>query len=201
MNFPTIRGQYTISQLIAEIQNSPGNRRPYLVAIDGRGGSGKSTLAAYIKAHCQDVTIVHMDDFYFPSSQRAQLPPVGNLIGVNYDWSRVFSQVLEPLTSGKEAVYQRYDWESDAMAEWHTIPVGGTVIIEGTYSTRYELAAFYNFTIWVECPREKRLDRGIERDGEEMRSMWEDNWMVYEDLYVDAHLPRDRVNLIVDGTR
>ena len=81
------------------------------------------------------------------------------------------------------------------------IPVGGTVIIEGTYSTRYELAAFYDFTIWVECPREKRLDRGIERDGEEMRSMWEENWMVYEDLYVDAHLPQDRVNLIVDGTR
>lgn len=201
MNFPPIRGQHTIPNLIADIQSFSTTQTPYLIAIDGRGGSGKSTLAAHIKAQCQDVTIVHMDDFYLPSTRRVQLHPVENLIGADYDWPRVFSQVLQPLTSGKEAVYQRYDWESDAMAEWHTVPLGGTVIIEGTYSTRYELAAFYDFTIWVECPRDKRLDRGIERDGEEMRSMWEDNWMVYEDLYVDAHLPRDRVNLVVDGTR
>ena len=201
MNFPTIRGQHTISKLIADIQNLSTKQMPYLIAIDGRGGSGKSTLAAHIQAQSQDVTIVHMDDFYLPSTKRAPLSPVENRIGADYDWPRVLKQVLQPLTSGVEAVYQRYDWESDAMAEWHTVPLGGTVIIEGTYSTRQELAALYDYTIWVECPRDKRLDRGIERDGEEMRSMWEDNWMVYEDLYVEAHLPRDRANLVVDGTK
>ncbi|MFJ7746466.1 uridine kinase [Peribacillus sp. NPDC097295] len=201
MNFPTIRGQHTISKLIADIKKLPTEQTPYLIAIDGRGGSGKSTLAAYIQAQSQDVTIVHMDDFYLPSTRRTQIPPDKNLIGADYDWPRVCGQVLQPLTSGVEAVYQRYDWETDELAEWHSVPSGGTVIIEGTYSTRLELAPFYDFTIWVECPRDKRLARGIERDGEEMRPMWEDNWMVYEDLYVDAHGPRDRVNLVVDGTR
>ena len=38
------------------------------------------------------------------------------------------------------------------------------------YSTD-ELAGFYDYKIWVETPREIRLQRGIERDGEEMRKL------------------------------
>jgi hypothetical protein len=39
-------------------------------------------------------------------------------------------QVLEPLGRDEPARYQRYDWDADRLAEWHEIPVGGTVIIE-----------------------------------------------------------------------
>ncbi|MFE4894835.1 uridine kinase family protein [Peribacillus butanolivorans] len=201
MNFPTLQGPYTIQSLIANIQSFSKKQSPYLIAIDGRGGSGKSTLAARIQSECPGSTVVHMDDFYLPSSQRIQLPPSKKQIGADYDWQRVFGQVLQPLNWRSEAKYQRYDWETDAMGEWHTIPAEGLVIIEGTYSTRKELAELYDFTIWVECPRNQRLERGLERDGEEARPMWEDNWMVYEDLYVDTHRPQERVNLVVDGTR
>lgn len=201
MNFPTLQGPYTIQSLIANIQSFSKKQSPYLIAIDGRGGSGKSTLAARIQAECPGCMVIHMDDFYLPSSQRIQLPPSKKQIGADYDWPRVFSQVLQPLNWRGEANYQRYDWETDSMAEWHTIPADGLVIIEGTYSTRKELAELYDFTIWVECPRNQRLERGLERDGEEARPMWEDNWMVYEDLYVDTHRPQERVNLVVDGTR
>lgn len=47
--------------------------------------------------------------------------------------------------------------------------------------------------------RDQRLKRGLERDGEDARQMWEDNWMVHEDLYVDAQRPQERANLVVDG--
>ncbi|CAH0279672.1 Uridine kinase [Peribacillus sp. Bi96] len=200
MNFPTLNGQYTIQSLIAEIHAISKTRPPYIMAIDGRGGSGKSTLASRIQAACPGSAVVHMDDFYLPSSQRIQLPPCQKEIGADYDWERVFNQILQPLTLGEEARYQRYDWETDTMAEWHKVPAEGLVIIEGTYSIRKELAGAENFTIWVECPRELRLKRGLERDGEDARQMWEDNWMVHEDLYVDAQRPRERADLVVDGT-
>ncbi len=54
-------------------------------------------------------------------------------------------------------------------------------------------------TIWVECPRDQRLKRGLERDGEDARQMWEDNWMVHEDLYVGVQRPQERADLVVDG--
>ncbi|MDP1417653.1 NB-ARC domain-containing protein [Peribacillus simplex] len=201
MNFPTLNGQYTISSLIAEIQEISKKRSLYILAIDGRGGSGKSTLASSIQAEFPGSAVVHMDDFYLPSSDRVQLPPSQKRIGADYDWERVYNQILKPLTSGeKEARYQRYDWETDTMAEWHEVPAGGLVIIEGTYSIREEWAGYHDFTIWVECPRDQRLKRGLERDGEDARQMWEDNWMVQEDLYVGVQMPQERANLIVDGT-
>lgn len=200
MNFPTLNGPYTISSLIAEIHEISKERSLYILAIDGRGGSGKSTLAASIQAECPGSAVVHMDDFYLPSSDRVQLPPSQKAIGADYDWERVCNQILKPLTEGKEARYQRYDWETDTMAEWHEVPAGGLVIIEGTYSIRKELAGYHDFTIWVECPRDQRLKRGLERDGEDARQMWEDNWMVHEDLYVGAQRPQEGANLVVDGT-
>ncbi|WP_458353476.1 uridine kinase family protein [Peribacillus frigoritolerans] len=200
MNFPTLNGQYTISSLIAEIHGISKKRSHYILAIDGRGGSGKSTLASLIQAGFPGSVVVHMDDFYLPSSDRVQLPPSQKQVGADYDWERVCNQVLKPLTKGEEARYQRYDWETDTMAEWHEVPAAGLVIIEGTYSIREDLAGYHDFTIWVECPRDQRLKRGLERDGEDARQMWEDNWMVYEDLYVGAQRPQERADLVVDGT-
>ena len=72
------------------------------------------------------------------------------------NWRRVLNQVLEPVAQNKEGHYQRYDWVRDILAEWHTVPVGGIVIIEGVYTMRQEFFEKYDFTIWVECPREIR---------------------------------------------
>ena len=40
-----------------------------IIGIDGCGGAGKSTLANKIKSIFFTVTVIHMDDFYLPSSQ------------------------------------------------------------------------------------------------------------------------------------
>nr|WP_223820978.1 AAA family ATPase [Bacillus sp. S3] len=168
-----------------------------LIGVDGCGGAGKSTLAKFLKEKCSNVTVVHMDDFYFPSDQIIHKHPKEKPIGADVDWKRVLKQVIEPIRQDQEGHYQRYDWESDRLAEWHKVPIGGIVIIEGVYSTRHELSNLYDFTIWVDCPRETRLSRGIERDGEDARRIWEDNWMVSEDMYMKEHKPHQRADLVV----
>jgi uridine kinase len=172
-----------------------------LIGIDGCGGSGKSALANKLQDECFNVTIVHMDDFHLPSSQLINTHPKKKPIGADFDWKRVLHQVLESISQNKEGRYQRYDWEIDGLAEWHTVPVRGIVIIEGVYSIREELANKYDFTVWVDCPRETRLSRGLERDGEEARDMWENNWMISEDIYVEEHKPYGRADFVVDGTK
>jgi uridine kinase len=74
------------------------------------------------------------------------------------------------------------------------------VFVEGVYALRTELAGAYDFTIWLECPREIRLARGIARSGEKIRPLWEHDWMVAEDLYIAAHRPGERANLVVDSS-
>lgn len=188
-------------QLVRSIDSIPKKQATLLIGIDGCGGSGKSTLANKMRTECSNVSVVHMDDFYLPSSQIVKVSPEKKPIGADYDWKRVLNQVLEPISQNKEGFYQRYDWDKDELVEWHTVPIGGIVIIEGVYSIRKELANKYDFTIWVDCPRETRLSRGLERDGEQARDMWEKNWMISEDIYVEEHRPDERADLIVNGTR
>ncbi|MDQ3634243.1 MAG: AAA family ATPase [Acidobacteriota bacterium] len=165
-------------------ENLPRKQKTLLIGIDGCGGAGKSTLAEKIKNTFENITIVQMDDFYFKD---------------HFDWQRLQKQVLEPLRKNLAAEYQRSDWQTETLAEWHKIKIGGIVIVEGVYSIRSELADFYDYKIWVETPLEILLKRGIERDGEMMREKWENVWMPAEDYYVENDFPQKRADLIVNG--
>lgn len=201
MNDKSAKGNInSFKKLIGSIDSIPQKQSTLLIGIDGCGASGKSTLAFKLKEACPNVTIVHMDDFYFPSSKLINTHPKQKPIGADYDWKRILNQVLEPLSQNKEGIYQRYDWETDDLREWHTVPVGGIVVVEGVYSIRKELANKYDFKIWVDCPRETRLARGLIRDGEEARDMWENNWMISEDIYVEEERPFESADLIVYGS-
>jgi uridine kinase len=171
---------------IAAIQ--PRGRLTRIVAIDGRGGSGKSELADRLSRRLDASHVVHTDDFARP-----------NVAG--WEWERLRAQVLEPVLADRPGRYQRYDWVVDAPAEWHDVPVAGTLIVEGISSMLDELGAYWDFAVWVECPYELRLRRGVERDGEAMRPTWTDVWMPAEDAYVEAQRPDLRADVVVDGSR
>lgn len=136
---------------------------------------------------------------YLPTRQRLPREIAAKQIGADFDWQRLKNQVLKKLKSGKVAHYQSYDWRTDKMTEWHNVPAGGVVIIEGIYSTRRELSDFYDLKIWIECPRDLRLERGIKRDGEQSRSLWENDWMPGEDNYIKHQRPMDCADLVIDG--
>jgi uridine kinase len=166
---------------------APRGRLTRIVAIDGHGGSGKSQLAEALSRRLGGTEVVHTDDFARP--------------GVSgWEWTRMKAQVLEPLEADRPGRYQRYDWDDDRLAEWHDVAVGGTVIVEGVSSMREELGRYWDLAIWVECPYDTRLERGVARDGEEMRSQWTDVWMPEEDEYFRAQRPDRKADLIVDGT-
>ena len=186
-----------------EISRSVNNAQVFLVGIDGPGGAGKSFLAEKICHRLEalrfSVAIVHFDDFFLPSANRCQLPVNLRPIGSDFDWIRLRDQVLMPLRACQLANYTRYDWPSDRLAENHEIPPKGIAIIEGVYSTRVELRDLFDFRIWVDCPGDLRLNRGIARDGEAIRSRWIDEWAPAEDRYFSEQRPHVFAHIVVDG--
>ena len=179
------------------------NRRQQtlLIAIDGRGGSGKSTFARRLERAGDDIAIVEMDDFYRPARERLARAASGDIeIGGNFDWRRLRDQVLLPISRDEPASYQRYDWATDTLAEWHTVGIGGIVIAEGNYTTRKELFPFYDYTVWIEAPHEVRLERGLRRGGRDTLNRWLTEWMPEEERYLAAENPVRRVHLVLDGT-
>jgi uridine kinase len=164
-----------------------------LVGIDGPGGSGKSTLARELTARL-DGSMVEADDFYRPEDERKP----DRWIGGEYDWRRLESQLLAPLSEGRPARYQRYDWPRDRLGEWCDLRPDRPVVVEGIYVLREELAGYYDYRVWVEAARDVRLRRGLERDGGQARDRWA-AWMRQEDAYVASHGPRERADWRVDG--
>jgi len=157
-----------------------------LVAVDGHGGSGKSTLAARL-ARKLEAEIVHTDDF------------------ASWDhpldwWPRLVEEVLEPIRLGATALsYARGRWSPDhdppAVVDQ---PVTETMILEGVSAARKEFRPYLTYAVWVDTPRELCLQRGLERNGEELRDQWE-RWFVDEDAYVARDDPVSYVDRIVLG--
>lgn len=168
---------------IAAARALPTDRTRY-IGIDGHGAAGKSTLAARMAAAVPGAVVVHADDFASPSVPE-------------WDHARFRAQVLVPLLAGRPGHYQRWDWDCDTGTEWHDVPVGAAMILDGVSSTRREVDAPWDLTIWVDAPEDVRLARALERDGLERMGTWHTLWIPEENAYVARERPQQRVDLIV----
>jgi uridine kinase/SAM-dependent methyltransferase len=187
----------TARELLAWIRARPCRRSAPVVAIDGPGGSGKSTLADALAAADSNVVLVRTDDFFLPSA----VPRPGvQAIARDFDLRRLRREVLEPLAAGRPGCYRRHDWPSDALAEEHVVEPGSLVVVEGVYSAARLFDRLLDVRLWVDAPREVRLERALARDGEHMQSRWLEEWMPAEERYRRAERPDDRADARIDGT-
>ena len=196
-------GHLQASEIASTLGVLHAERKVVLVAIDGPGGSGKTFLAESLRKTLGESAVpastVHVDDFFLPSGLRPTGAPAERPIGGDFDWPRLRDQVLHPLRRGVSARYDRYDWGKDTLADSREVPPDRVVIVEGVYSSRRELAQHYDMRIWVDCPRELRLLRGLNRDGEVARRKWEEDWMPSEDRYILEHRPQELADAVFKG--
>jgi uridine kinase len=184
------RGPVTADAVVAAVRDlelRSRNRTAY-VGIDGCGAAGKSTLAGLVAAAVERAVVITVDDFATPRL-------------TSWDYPRFAADVVAPLLAGRPARYQRWDWDTDRGAEWHDVPPGSLLVVEGVSCTRDEVGLPWDLRVWVEAPRELRLARALERDGQERLPLWRDVWLPSEEAYVAAQHPERRADLVVDGTR
>jgi uridine kinase len=168
---------------------------PLLVAIDRQSAAGKSTLARYIQQQIPNTVIVHADDFYcvMDEHKRAALDAKGGYL-TYYDWQRLEAQLL-PFAQGRSARYQRYNWGENRLGEWTVVPAEGVIVVEGLYTLRPELRAYYHVKLWVETSFPTRMGRQGERtDPWE----WVERWEAAEVFYVQQHTPQRYADIVVD---
>lgn len=174
------------SDLANQVLERPNELPTRLIGVDGCGGSGKSTFAKRLVNHLSTEKLIHTDDFASWDNP------------LNW-WPRLLEQVIKPISKGEQARWQRYDWGTKQLAEWHKTEPGGVVVIEGVTATREAWRDLLAYRIWVECPRDLRLQRGLERDGPDAYELWQD-WMAAEDEYVEKEKSKSHADLVVDGS-
>ena len=177
-----------VGQMAAEVVRRKPISGIRIVGIDGCSGSGKSVVAARLSARLS-APIIEIDDF------------------VSWDcfadwWPRFDAQVLTPLLSGQDAMFQARDWADwygSSLGEWKTQPWAPTIIVEGVTCTRLDTVGRLVYAAWVEAPRELRVARGMARDsnfaGKEQ--LW-NRWMAEEDEFFATDATRDRADIVID---
>ena len=163
-------------------------------AIDGPGGGGKSTLAAQLAADL-DATVISMDAFLLPESKYRV-----SAIAKNYDLDRFYEEVTEPLLDHRDINYRVMDPAPGTLsAQKVNIPAGHKVIIEGVYSLELSFRDSYDFTIFVDAPKDALMARAfsLEIGGKS----WLDKWLEGEETYFVAQNPKLAATLVLDGTQ
>ncbi|QCB95321.1 uridine kinase [Cellulomonas shaoxiangyii] len=162
-----------------------------LVCVDGPAGSGKTTAAGRLAGCLHDrgvrAAVLHLDDLY--AGWRGL---EGSL------WARLSVQVLEQLRRGRPGRYERFDWASDRFDGWVDVPVPDVLVLEGCGSAPRAADPHATLRVWVEAPRDLRLRRGLERDGEAARAHWL-AWMADEQEHFAREGTRGRADVHLDA--
>jgi uridine kinase len=166
-----------------------------LLAIDGHSAAGKSTLAQAVCDALPNSCLVRTDDFYRPMDQAvrfALIPAEG--YEHYYDWQRLKQEVLEPLSVGKPARFQTYDWSSNQLGASKTLEPTDFVVVEGCYMARPELRNFFAVIALVETPLAERESRQSKRAN--ATQAWLERWDAAERYHLETnelHLHADVV--------
>ena len=149
-----------------------------LVGVDGPAGAGKSTIANQLSDRFK-WPVIQIDDFF-------------SWVSFTSWWPRFESDVIAPLLHGRNIRYQVRDWTGDelgeGLAEWKELSWAPVIVIEGVGATRAAITSVLACRVWVDAAASDRLERGVARDGESHRALWE------------KYLPREAEFFAVDGT-
>ena len=163
-------------------------------AIDGPGGGGKSTLAAQLASDL-GATVISMDSFLLPDSKYRV-----SAIAKNYDLDRFYEEISEPILDNRDINYRVMDLSTGKLAAQRVnIPAGRPVIVEGVYSMELSFRDSYDFTIFVDAPKEHLMTRAFSL--EVGSKSWLDKWLEGEETYFVAQHPKLAATLVLDATK
>lgn len=167
------------------------DRRPVVLAVDGRSSSGKTTLAARLQEVVAGSAVVHTDDIAWWHSR--------------FGWADLLiGGILAPARAGRPVSYRPPRW--DERRRPGAIEVSADcplLIIEGVGAARRESAHLTDAAIWVQADERETERRNLARVGQpggpptvqHMR-----DWMAEELPFLAGQRTWERTGLIACGT-
>ncbi len=193
----------SISDVVNRAQTLLKNKKPIIVALDGRSGAGKSTVAQKLASEL-DAVVIKADDFYIG-------PPDGDeknwhkksaeeKIDQVLDYQRLRLEVLQPLLGNKDAKYKPFNFELGHGLSEKSINLSpsAVIIVDGVYSAE-KMKDVVDVSVLIEYPNKDRRKRLLSREGDDFISEWHSIWDEAEDYYFSSVRPRDTYDFILLG--
>lgn len=184
----------------------------FLIGMDGLGGAGKTTFAEKLKRNLEfngfHVVLLHMDDFIHPQKIRYSAKQDEWICYYDKQWryDYVIENILYPIHLG-ETIDQNieiYDKKNDTYEKRH-VSIGSNTIVmlEGVFIQRPELKMFFDFVVYMDVPKDKRLERVLLRDtyiGDRIKiqEKYEKRYFPAEDFYMKSCSPIANADYVME---
>jgi uridine kinase len=189
---------------------------PIRVGIDGPDAAGKTTLADELVAPLQErgrpVIRASIDGFHNPARirhARGLTSPEGYYHD-SFNYETLVESLLAPLGPDGSRRFNTavFDYRTDSAVpgETHLAEENAILLFDGVFLLRPELAACWDFTIFVDASFEITLSRAEERDAvylgsrEEVRRRYEQRYIPGQRLYFAECRPRERAQVVIDNS-
>ncbi|WZX99986.1 kinase [Bacillus sp. FSL W7-1360] len=202
-----------ITSLILQRHQSALQERPFIVAIDGLSGAGKTTLVKKLerelKYEHRKVSVFHIDDHIVERDKRYHTGHEEwyEYYYLQWDVEELKRQLFEELHGNIGTLtLSFYDKAADHIVNKHvTVERDDIVLVEGIFLQREEWRRFFDLILFLDCPRELRYERALNRDlyigdYEERLAKYKRRYWLGEDHYVDTESPVARAHVVCKAT-
>lgn len=174
-----------------------------ILGIDGLSRSGKTTLVKQLVQKLKEEKIpsyvFHIDDHIVNRNKRYH---TGNeewyeYYQLQWDVPGLSDQLFNKIKGNRSFSLSYYLDESDTQLNKRVIlPETCVVIIEGVFLQRKEWRNYFDFLVYLDCPREKRFNR----EGNETKknlSKFENRYWKAEEFYLNLERPMENADLVL----
>lgn len=195
---------HTNVELMDAILSRHVNHR-LVLGIDGLSRSGKTTFAEELRQRLiqrqKSVFIFHIDDHIVERKKRYETGFEQWYEYYNLQWDVEFlrQHLFAKLHDAQEISLPFYNSVLDTLkSKTVTVPYDCIVIVEGVFLQRQEWREFFDFVIYLDCPRDKRFEREAASARENVEKFKKRYWKA-EDFYLDSVRPLAKADMVISS--
>lgn len=190
-----------ILTLLNEIPPVEKGKRVVL-GIDGLSRSGKTTFVKKVQHQLQEknipVCIFHLDDYIVEKKRRydTDYEEWYEYYHLQWDTEWLKENLFIKLKTSEELNLLTYDDQSDTHnIQVVRLPETCLIIVEGVFLQRKEWRSFYDYLVYLDCPREIRYNRESDVTQINIEKFRNRYWKA-EEYYLDTESPKKQADLV-----
>ena len=198
---------HSISSIIAKNVNECDAN--YIIGIDGYSCAGKTSFTEQLRKYNiseRPVLVFHIDDYIRPSKFRYHTgyEQWVEHFFLQWDTSHICENLFRAIKDNKSQIkLQHYCKGKDSVSEYiYEIPSKSIIIIEGVFLQRVEWRKYFDYVVFMDCPREIRFQREVIRSNhsnnlDHVISHYRERYWAAEDYYDKTYKPLEASDVII----
>ncbi len=180
-------------KILSLIKNIKPDKKPFVIAIDGKAASGKSTLTAYLQDQI-NAEVIHMDDFFLPIALRtkSRLKEQGG----NIHYERFIDEVINHLHH-EHFSYKIFDCSIMDFTKEVKIENPKYLIIEGSYALHPKFNHYADLNIFLDIDNETQIKRITKRNDFNKINRFINEWLPMENEYFEHFNIKEKADIII----